>query len=345
MTMQVSLFDGALDRYPKALHIGWAGLEAMLSTPGRHSVPPKRLDAYAAKRSWCELYKAGPEGEELGAAVDRVVAETGAFPKAVEACLRKYGESGFTRGHMLKEEKRHCLCWSPVSYQHRAVRAKANVVELSALVLDYDDGCSIEEAIAPWMDWPWMVHTSWSHRVDHPKFRLVLPLERAVPAALWPRVYAWAIEHGGGRMDQVTKDASRLFFLPARQTEAHPFEFHVHVQGNLLCLDEADLPDLPEEKRVSRARTRIVRPPSHAAVDRARQARIKTDPETRRRIAVELGARITGGGTDIERAKGLQCPSCGRLDLYFFIDPKKMTRAHCAHRNSCGHSAQLWELL
>lgn len=66
---------------------------------------------------------------------------------------------------------------------------------------------------------------------------------------------------------------------------------------------------------------------------------------TRRRIAVDLAARPTGGGTDIERAKGLLCVGCGRPDLYFFIDPKKMTRAHCAHRNSCGHTVQLWELL
>jgi hypothetical protein len=97
-------------------------------------------------------------------------------------------------------------------------RAKASVVAVSCLVLDLDQGEPLERAAALAEGYTAMMHTSWSHTPEHPKARLVFPFAEPAPAARWDQVWdaaaRWALK-GGLTLDPATKDASRLYFLPA----------------------------------------------------------------------------------------------------------------------------------
>lgn len=125
--------------------------------------------------------------------------------------------------------------FSPATFKP-AKRAKANVVEVAALVLDYDHQASLAEDIARWSDagHAFAAYTSHSHGRTLPnnpqaedRFRLVLPLAAPVPAALFPALWDWAWQQSGNRIDKAAKDASRIYYRPARHSKTAPYEQHV----------------------------------------------------------------------------------------------------------------------
>ena len=77
---------------------------------------------------------------------------------------------------------------------------------------------TLERAAALAEGYTAMMHTSWSHTPEHPKARLVFPFAEPAPVARWEQVWdaaaRWA-KLGGLTLDPATKDASRLYFLPA----------------------------------------------------------------------------------------------------------------------------------
>lgn len=223
--------------------------------------------------------------------------------------------------------------WSPATFARGKARSRAAAEALSCLVLDYDDGTPIADAHATWADWPHVLHTSWSHRPEHPKFRVVVPLERPVRAALWPRVWAWALQRAP-QIDRKCKDASRIYFLPARPSAEAPFEVLVHDEpSRLLTLDPERMPKAPEERPASTpTHQRLVRP---RGARRALQHELKRSPDARRRVAGVLGAEVRGEGAQAV-AKGAVCPQCGRPSVWWPIEPERMQGARCDHRNSCG---------
>ena len=126
-----------------------------------------------------------------------------------------------------------------------------------------------------------------------------------------------------------------MYFLPGAPPERiEAFRFIEHDPGGRLLALELKAFE-PKVRPLRRA----VRLPGPAA-DRLRSRRLRSDPTTREAAAQELGARISG-----DRATRILCPSCQRLDVYFFIQPEKQVRAYCNHRNSCGWAGHLDELL
>lgn len=98
-------------------------------------------------------------------------------------------------------------------------RGSVNVVAMTALVLDYDGGVSIDAALDLWGDHYGALHTSKSHTVEAPRFRVVLPLSRNVSPDEYAVVWRWAqkLTSGAGqRIDPAAKDCSRLWYAPAR---------------------------------------------------------------------------------------------------------------------------------
>jgi hypothetical protein len=220
------------------------------------------------------------------------------------------------------------------------------------VVLDYDDGTSIESASDRWSDWPHIVHTTWSHSLALPKFRVVVPLQVPVAAALWARCWKWAEAFAGWAIDESCKDPSRIYFQPTIPTCDHPIAVQVHAEGSYLHLDAARMPPTAEEIRADQIRrARAARPsPTFSAgtpdwkLRRAAQDRLKTDAAARARVADELGARVRGTGTSA-RASRIECPRCGRASVWFFIEPDKMDGAQCDHRNSCAWTGWLDQLI
>lgn len=135
------------------------------------------------------------------------------------------------REQMLSEArsdpKRDLRLWSPAHYPPMSRRGSENVLHLSCVVLDYDTGLPIADAAAAWQDYFHIVHTTWSHTPEAPKYRLTLPLAEPVPPADWRGVYEWAEERAAGTassgvVDPTGKSIGTTFALPTVADEAVP---------------------------------------------------------------------------------------------------------------------------
>lgn len=96
-----------------------------------------------------------------------------------------------------------------------------NVVSVSCLVLDYDDGITIEEVQEQLVGLMHIGYTSYSHSPEHHKFRIVIPLTQPIPADLIKkpkdseRTILPALVDMFGGIDITTFDCARSFFMPS----------------------------------------------------------------------------------------------------------------------------------
>lgn len=231
--------------------------------------------------------------------------------------------------------------WAPIE-TCREGRRNEDVLALSCLVLDVDDGTEQRE-LAPAFPYASIIHTSWSHSADKPKWRAVYPLATPCPAIYWRRLFAWAQGRAGGHLDPACKNEGRVYYLPSGPSQhrwAHDFTF-----GPLLDLDYATLPETPEERAIALVRERAATParPLHvtgAQVDRAKRALLNGNAIVRERVAHALGGSVVSG-----RATGVRCPSCGRASVWWPLSPLRTPQAMCNHRSSCNWTGYLDSLL
>ena len=345
----VSRFRDAQDVIPRVQELPYPELVRLLA-PQR---PPVRLDlvreAGRQEALLADVAAAAVEGRQPRRrlaghpwfrGLEKLAWTAGGPAAAREAIERRVAE---LRDGIRRRMKLRLPCWSPAIYEPGATRGAAGVVAVSCLVLDYDDGTSITEGIRPWSDWPLMVHTSWSHTPEHPRFRVVLVLDEPVPVDVWPKAWAWAHEHSGGHIDPACKDPSRLYVLPAvAGPEAAYTALDHDPGGHLLRIDWETLPGVAEPKVASpssKARTRTSSRPASPAHRRARRL-LCTDRGARERAAAWLGAKVSA-----RRAEHISCPACGRPSVWFWLEPGAQSTAQCNHRNSCGWWGHLDELL
>ena len=145
-------------------------------------------------------------------------------------------------------DKRRGRCWSPTQYADGATsRANDGVHSVSCLVFDCDRVPPDPERLAGVC---WIGHTTWSHRPDKPKWRVVIPLACAVPASNWADVWQRARAALCPEGDPQCKDRSRQYYLPSHPRDA-AHESTVHT-GPLL--DPTTLPELPRAPRPQKLR-------------------------------------------------------------------------------------------
>jgi len=260
--------------------------------------------------------------------------------------------------------------WSPVRYTPETTRASANVADVHWLVLDYDDGTSIDAARDRWRHWVHIGHTSYSHmqgrpptqahpegRPPMPALRVVLPLLEPVPADVWSEVMRGVLAGLGHEADSKCIDPARMFYVPVIASQTAPFEHWVHMpagglDGPWLCLD-----DEVRHARRTVAEQRAAREQRLAEVAaRARDVvttRDEQEREVRRRLLEDPRARedfghMVGGHVVMVDGDALirhvECPACGRRAVWWPVAPRKQFRAECNHRNTCGWRGHLWEL-
>lgn len=121
-------------------------------------------------------------------------------------------------------------------------RAKANVATVTALALDYDAGTtSIDDAITLWSRYAGFLHTTWSHSVDRPRFRVLLRISRRITAEehelILPWVFAQATK-AGHAIDAKAKDPSRFWFAAGVAHADAPYSFRA-LAGTTLEVDIA----------------------------------------------------------------------------------------------------------
>lgn len=104
--------------------------------------------------------------------------------------------------------------WSPVLFDP-PVRLKDNVRQVFALVLDYDKAATWDAVYEQWAGSYGLLYTTKSHGVGaSDRLRVVLPLERAVTAAEYTKIWQWASKRSSCPVDEQTKDASRFWYDP-----------------------------------------------------------------------------------------------------------------------------------
>lgn len=230
------------------------------------------------------------------------------------------------RGALSKErprpaDKRAGPAWSPTLYAEGASRGWRGVVSLSCLVLDYDDGTTVEQASKVWLDWHHFGHTSYTNSAEKAKFRIVLPFEEPVPVENWPAVWGWAQRRTGRTIDKACKDAGRMYFLPVAGAGFAAWE-HPGPRINLSHLR----PVTPPPQRVD------YRPRAGTEYD--------TDPGMRIEAGMALGGKRRGN--DII---GVECPFCHKPDVYWHIYPTSFTGWMCKHRGQCDKTGSIASLL
>lgn len=215
--------------------------------------------------------------------------------------------------------KKHLPMWSPCIY--RGGRKKEHALYVSHLVYDVDDGTPLE-ALYSFGAYRYIAHTSWSHTPELPKWRLILPLKKRIPAQEWR--YAWQTgsqlwkDLVGTDVDPTCKNANRFYFVLGAPKERRLMaQSAINEEGELLSLEYK----IPPKKEII----------TYNYEERSRQDRYTLSRADRISLAQSLGGEITP-----DRAVKIPCPKCGRSSLWFWLDPTTMKTARCNHQNSCG---------
>ena len=126
--------------------------------------------------------------------------------------------------------KRDAELISPASYVDGTTRANKNVLDWSGwTAVDVDDhefkGNLKDELYNRFGDFYYVCYSTASSTVDHPKFRLVFPLEGSIDATRI-RHFWFALNKELGEIgDGQTKDLSRMYYIPANYAGANNFIF------------------------------------------------------------------------------------------------------------------------
>jgi hypothetical protein len=175
------------------------------------------------------------------------------------------------------DDKRLGHCWSPTKYADGATsRGNAGVEAVSCLVFDCDrvppDPKRLEHVY-------WVGHTTWSNKPQAPRWRVIIPLARPVPAAQWRDV--WQCAHAAlcPEADPACKDPSRAYWLPAHDGGVSAKQRR--HDGPLL--DASTLPTLPPE-------------PHRPVSATARSRKGGGSPEAYMRQVLDNVAKVAPGG-------------------------------------------------
>lgn len=127
---------------------------------------------------------------------------------------------------------------SPAIYKRDTTRANSNVVAWGAwAALDVDEYTgSVEDVLRPLADYYYVCYSTASSTLEHPKFRIVLPLTTTVEAEQIRHFWYALNKEFLGVADAQTKDLSRMYYVPA-QYDAHNFIFThpgKHLEYNTL---------------------------------------------------------------------------------------------------------------
>lgn len=133
-------------------------------------------------------------------------------------------------------------------------RTKVSIVRRGALTLDIDHpGVGFADIVDQTLPWASILHTTFSSTPEHPRYRLIIPLDRPVaPDEYYVAAYAVMQQLGEHNFDPGSVQAERYMFKPASADPAD-FWFNV-VPGNpapvekLLASFKQDLSTIPAPK-------------------------------------------------------------------------------------------------
>lgn len=117
---------------------------------------------------------------------------------------------------------------TPAVFQKDTTRANKNVISWAGWVaLDIDNYPTgeFEKAVDVFRSNKFICYSSASSTIEHPKFRIVLPLSSHVPAEKIKHFWYALNREYNALADPQTKDLSRMYYVPAQYPNAHNFIF------------------------------------------------------------------------------------------------------------------------
>ena len=119
--------------------------------------------------------------------------------------------------------------YSPAIFNNNSSRKSSNVKSWQRVsVLDVDDhvGKNIEEEVRErFNDVCFLCHSTASSRENHPKFRVIIPLEESVLSTDIPHFWYALNKTFGSMGDEATKDSARMYYMPGTFPGAFSFIF------------------------------------------------------------------------------------------------------------------------
>lgn len=96
-------------------------------------------------------------------------------------------------------------------------RRNRHVDVLSGIVLDFDEGYDEAALFSAIEDLTWLAYTTFKHKPNAPRWRVVFPFAQPIPARFYKAVRAWLVNRlgSGGGADEQAKAVSNFYFLPA----------------------------------------------------------------------------------------------------------------------------------
>ena len=119
-------------------------------------------------------------------------------------------------GHKQFERKQDATLWSPVIVSDLA-RKSASVTHVTALVYDFDHGAEWDDVVGVAVAFRlrhW-AYSTFQHTEEAHRFRLVLAVDEAIPADLYPRVWRGFADMVGWPVDEACKDLARMYYVPS----------------------------------------------------------------------------------------------------------------------------------
>lgn len=128
-----------------------------------------------------------------------------------------------------------CPAYWPPGYG-RTKEGNAQISHLTAVVLDIDKGAfPIHRAIDVWYGYDFVLHTTYQHTPEAPRYRIVLPFDTPKLVADHYRVWSWAMQRmrnaGCASLDTTAGEKARLFYLPSAPPSRASQVFSYHGQG------------------------------------------------------------------------------------------------------------------
>lgn len=126
--------------------------------------------------------------------------------------------------------------WIPCSLVDQSgPRTLANMDQIYFVVLDIDTGMHLDDVKARLEGFEAVIHSSFSHSLEKPKWRVTLPLKEELPATDIGKVFDYFQERFDGLLDaSCGHDPSRLYFLPGCPADAEHLFVAEHLEGDFV---------------------------------------------------------------------------------------------------------------
>jgi len=240
--------------------------------------------------------------------------------------------------------------WSPTTFN--GSRSMAHAVSISCLVFDIDDGLTNIETWRLFAQSGMTVfaHSSMSHSITTPKYRLILPLYEPIKAEDWEKGWRaglrlWNDVVGVGEPDlKALKDIARVYFRFAYPMSDITDKSHFMSPYNLLqtyYFIGAPLSLYYKDIKLPKKEDKKWTPPAKDAPRKYND--LLREYSVRQKIAYQSGGVIMGS-----YVHKINCPQCGEQSVYFTIDlnvPNSTFWATCTRKNKCSWYGSIEDLL